>query len=405
MRCGRLAALFAIAATTAPARAAPTAAIVVGEGDAVALEAALVAAGVTWPDGLAEVAAARAAGAEPIAAMAGFAEVSNLIALGWRAYVAADPVFAANRLGAARTAAERLLIYDGGAALYADASLRLGIALGHLGERDRADDALRLAHALDPARAVTIAEFSPDAVAAYQAAVAESPPTVTVRIDALAGAAVTVDGRAVGVAPVSLAVPVGAHVIGLRAAGYAPLAQAVEIGAGSALIALELTPDRGAAAVARAGRAGFAALGERDAAAAIDAIVTYTEAEEVIVVAATRRTAGPALIGQRCRGGAACTAVVEVGYPLGGELATAAAVLRERLARADARYRVSLGGDARLRPQTPRRPGGGDGGARRRWWWIGGGAAVAALATVVIVAATAADDGPTIAVDPGDFTR
>jgi tetratricopeptide (TPR) repeat protein len=405
-----LAALVVLAAIAPAARAEREAAIVVasadGAVDALTLAGALGAAGVAWPDAVAEVAAARAAGAEPAATLARFAEVGNLIGEGWRAYVAAEPAFAAARLGAARTAAVALLPYDGGGELYADASLRLGIALGHLGQRERADDALRLAHALDPTRPVTTAEFSPDAVDAYQAAIAAARPTVTVRIDALAGAAVTIDGQPAGTAPRLVELAVGVHVIGVRAPGFAPVVEPFEVGPETSLIALELPPDRGAIAAARAQADGFAALGERDAAALLDAIVSYTEADAVVLVAATVRTGGPALLGQRCHSGATCTAVVEVGYPIGGDLARAIALLRQRLADADHRYRPSLAGDPRLRPTGgPPVGGGGDGGARRRWLWIGGGAVLAAVAAVAITAWASGDDRPTVTVDPDDFTR
>ena len=199
---------------------------------------------------------------------------------------------------------------------------------------------------------------------------------------------------------------VGVHVIGMRAPGFAPVVEPFEVGPETSLIALELPPDRGAIAAARAQADGFAALGERDAAALLDAIVSYTEADAVVLVAATVRTGGPALLGQRCHSGATCTAVVEVGYPIGGDLARAIALLRQRLADADHRYRPSLAGDPRLRPTGgPPVGGGGDGGARRRWLWIGGGAVLAAVAAVAITAWASGDDRPTVTVDPDDFTR
>ena len=129
--------------------------------DPVALTAALASAGVAEPEVLDATAAARARGAEPRAALAGFAAVEQLVSEGWRAYVAADPEFAAARLAAARTAAEALVTLDGGLEVYADASLRLGVALLHLGQRDaaaRAQQALAAAAELiDAARPLELA--------------------------------------------------------------------------------------------------------------------------------------------------------------------------------------------------------------------------------------------------------
>lgn len=370
--------------------------------DPVALTAALASAGVAEPEVLDATAAARARGAEPRAALAGFAAVEQLVSEGWRAYVAADPEFAAARLAAARTAAEALVTLDGGLEVYADASLRLGVALLHLGQRDAAARALRLAHALDPARPVTASEFTPDAVDAFAAAVAATPPAVEVRIDALAGAEVAIDGAVVGAAPLVVTVASGPHVVVVRHPRYLPWGQAIELGAATPLVSIELSPDRAAAAVA-ATRRGLGELTDDDLAAAVEAALTYAEIDEVVLVASIARAGAPALVGQRCVGGRACTAIVEVGYADARGLPAAIAALRERLARAEPRFGVVLPGDPRV-TRAAIRLGGGKRDGRRRWYWLGGGAVAVAAVVTTALWLTATDGAPVVSLDPGDFT-
>src|SRR6185369_12018928 len=120
-------------------------------------------------DALAEARAALAGGAVPIATLARFRRVRELVAEGWSAYLHVQVAYAAERLAAARTEAEALVVLPGGAALYADASLRLGAVLGNLGRPDGAMAALSLAVALDPERPIELTEFSPDVRAAVDA--------------------------------------------------------------------------------------------------------------------------------------------------------------------------------------------------------------------------------------------
>ena len=95
---------------------------------------------------------------------------------GWRAFLRVQVDFAASRLATARTDAEALVALPGGAQLYADAALRLGAVLGHLGRTAEAQAILALALALDPDRPITLAEFSPDVVAAVDAVRAQTRP-------------------------------------------------------------------------------------------------------------------------------------------------------------------------------------------------------------------------------------
>ena len=107
------------------------------------------------PDAVAEARAALAAGAVPVEALVAFRRVREQIDEGWRAYLRVAAEVAARRLASARTDAEALVALPGGAELYADAALRLGAVLGHLGRRDEAEAVLALALALDPDRPVT----------------------------------------------------------------------------------------------------------------------------------------------------------------------------------------------------------------------------------------------------------
>jgi PEGA domain len=408
MALSRLAAvlLVAFAASNNVANAERVAAIVVATSDAAidrpGLSAALASSGVDEPDGLASSSAAHRQNAEPIASLARFAAVATIVAEGWRAYVGADATFAAARLAVARTEAESLVTLDGGLEVYADASLRLGVSLLHVGQLDAADRAMRLAHALDPTRPMTVAEFTPEAVDAFAAAVAVTPVQVSVRVDALAGARVAVDGTEVGVAPLPLMMGLGPHVVVVRQRGYLPRGMAIDVTPTTGLIAVELSPDRGALAVGRAQRDGMTALTVDEAGQVVDEVIAYADVDAVEVVASTVRGGEPALLGQHCSSALRCTAVVEVGYQRGADVAAAVRLLRERLLRAERRYRVSVIDDPRLgRPVV--KIGGGCRACRRRWLWIGGAAAVVAVTVAAIVIARSSTGAPVITIDPGDF--
>lgn len=356
-------------------------------------------------DAIATARRARAAGAVPLEDLVGFAQVARLEAEGWRAYqVAVDAEFAASRLASARSHAEALLPLPGGVEAYAEASLRLGLVLAHLGRRDEAAEALRLAHALDPARPVTTAEFSPDGVAASEAAIAASPPVTDIAITATARASLTVDGTDVGRAPVTVALSLGQHVIVARSPGRAARGVAVSVGPDTRTIDVDLELVASVGLVER-DDALAAGASETRAGAAIAEVLTYAELDELFVVASVYRGGGPALLGQRCvLARPACTAIVEIGHVDGG-LGAAARELIERLRGASVRYGVLLPADARV-ARGERRI---DGGERCRWcrnpWVIGGGGVVAAaLVTAATIALTRDDPNPVVTVDPGDFT-
>jgi len=356
-------------------------------------------------DAVANARRARAAGAVPAEELSSFAQVARLEAEGWRAYqVTVDAEFAASRLASARSLAERLLALPGGLEVYAEVSLRLGMVLAHLGRRDEAAEALRLAHALDPERLVTTAEFSPDGVAAFDAAVAARRPSATVTITATGRATLEVDGRPIGRSPQTVSLTHGQHVVVARARGRISRGLAGAIGADTREleVMLEHAPAGGALERDEALAAG---AGADEATAAVADTMLYAELDELYLVSSVYRGGAPALVGQRCTlARPSCTAVVEIGHPEGG-LEAAARTLVEQLRAARARYGVLL-------PSDPRVASGERGGRRDdrcRWcrnpWVLGGGGVVAAaIITGTALLLTRDAPSPIVTIDPGDFT-
>ncbi|MCE9580026.1 MAG: hypothetical protein K8W52_43320, partial [Deltaproteobacteria bacterium] len=207
--------------------------------------------------------AAIAGGAVPKDELARFARVAEVVAEGWRAYQQVAPDFAAARLAAARRDAEALLAWDGGLEVYADASFRLGAVLDQLGRRDLAAEAFRLAAALDPDRAITTAEFSPDVVAAFDAARAVAPAVARVAITVPGagelGASIEIDGVPAGASPITVELSQGSHVVVARAAGRVARGQAFAVGTDGAAVVVELDPAPAPAPLAIGARGGSAA--------------------------------------------------------------------------------------------------------------------------------------------------
>ncbi|HSK03459.1 MAG TPA: PEGA domain-containing protein, partial [Kofleriaceae bacterium] len=192
-------------------------------------------------DAVAEARAALAAGAAPAEELARFRSVRAQIDEGWRAYLRVAVENAGLRLAGARTEAEGLLALPGGAEVYADAALRLGAVLGHLGRKAEAQAVLALALALDPDRPITLAEFSPDVIDAVEAARRAPAPIRRLRIaTSPPGALIRVDGADVGRSPVDVEVVRGQHVIVARAPLHRPAVRGVAIGEGAAAVTLEL---------------------------------------------------------------------------------------------------------------------------------------------------------------------
>jgi hypothetical protein len=386
-------------------------------------------------DGVAAARAARAAGAVPAARLAAMTRAIEGGAEGWRAYLQVAVPFAASRLGKARSDAEALLPLPGGLELYADLSLRLGAALLSLGRLDEAEDALALAAALDPQREVSLVEFSPDIVDALGRARSRQvpPATLVITTPGVRGAAIEIDGQLVGrvggpsvaappaaaplapapaVAALDPAAPRGAapsaslrvsvargqHVVVARRRGHEDIAQAVRVPAEGAELALYLPEDR----VARALSAGLAGMSEDQASSLLEGVVTFADADEILLLAATSRRGAPALLAQRCGASLRCSAVVEIGYVRPG-LRAALAAAWAALDRGELRYPPSLPSDSRVLPE--RTAGGGTRCrlCRSPWLWAGVGAAAVVTSAVLLYTLGQEPPPPVLVVDPGEF--
>jgi hypothetical protein len=311
-----------------------------------------------------------------------------------------------------------VLDLEGGRALYAEVSLRLGLVLFDAGEVAEAGDLFRLARRLDPAREIGTSEFHPDLVKAIETAAAAATPVHRVVIDVLegsplpfapsagprsgpesrGGATVEVDGKAVGSAPVTVELDAGQHVLVVRRPGYVPRGQAILVRAGdSAPVRVTLERDPGAAAVL-AGPASLAVQrSEGDARVALDGLLLWGELDAVVLGAAVWRRGQPALLGQLCetsRGGALrCTRVEEIGFPVGALAAGARQlVARLREGRGGRSFAPYLLTDRRLvdgekAPGTgPVNGGGGKGGwIRAPYLWVGVGAVALAAGAWVLL--------------------
>lgn len=450
-----LAALAALALTAAPAAAQRLAVVAVPVAGAPEPAAELLRAAASLGgrgveplgDGVALARAARAAGAVPAAQLTAMARVIEGGAEGWRAYLQVAVPFAASRLGKARSDAEALLPLPGGLELYADLSLRLGAALLSLGRVEEAEDTLALAAALDPHREVSLVEFSPDIVEAEaRARGRKAPPAqLVVTTPGVGGASIEIDGQIIGqlggaggapgagrlgapsapaagqggaiaglfpraagngTSPASpssssslrVSVPRGQHVVVARRRGYEDVAQAVRVPAEGAEVSLHLVEDR----MARALAAELAGMSEEQATSLLEGVVTFADADEVLLVAATSRRGAPALLAQRCGAALRCTAVVEIGYTRPG----VAAAMREAwsaLGRGELRYPPSLPSDSRVLPD---RTAGGEGKCRlcrSPWLWAGVGAAVVVSSAVLLYALGQETPPPVLVADPGDF--
>ncbi len=342
-------------------------------------------------DAVADARAAVVAGAVPVETLAAFRRVRTQIDAGWRNYQRVAVEQARDALVAARTAAEPLVALPGGAELYADAALRLGMVLSQLGRRDEAHVVLSLALALDPDRPITTAEFSPDLVAVVDAARAAPVALHTVRIVTTPpGARIRIDGRDVGVSPLDVQVTRGQHLVVARAPEHRPAVQGITPDADR--IDVQLEPDE------EATRLGGSLLGLPDGFAQqlVDATLRYADLDEVVLVADTIRRGGPTLLVQRCSGAvpARCSAVVEIGYTDRAGLASAAASAWQAVLVGDLRYPPTVLGDR-----------GGRVDDRCEWCrspilWTGVGALVVTGVVLTIVALSASPPPPVVTVPP-----
>jgi hypothetical protein len=347
-------------------------------------------------DAIGQARAAIGAGAVPIATMQRFRRVRDAIDAGYKAYLHVDLEAAAQKLAAARTDAEPLVAFPGGAELCAEAALKLGIVDAHpkLARMAEARAQVALAIALDPDRPITLAEFSPDVVELVDSVRAQPAPAERVKIAVEPrGAMVTVDGKDVGFAPVEISLPRGQHVAVARSSRYHAQAVGFAVGAPRDL-QLALEPDDDAAKLVVGASIGMAASAAREL---IDAAMRFADLDEIVVVAEVTRGSASRLRVQRCGGvPVKCTAVVEVA----GDRAGLATAVRSA-------WRSLEGGDLREAPIAFER---GDSGGQPfcklcRNPYVIGGVALAAVATtlVVVFATQGSRPPPTVGVDPTQF--
>ncbi len=290
-----------------------------------------------------------AAGAVPVATLARFRRVRDMIDDGWRAFLRVQIDYAQSRLAAARIEAEALAALPGGIELYADAALRLGAVLQHRRIAD-APAVLALARALDPARPITLAEFSPDVVEAVDAARAAPAGAAMQRLHVAAtpaGAMIAIDGKELGRAPLDAEVTRGQHLVTARAPLHRAEAQGVLVEAATS-VELALERDDDAARITSGATPGL------DAAAAqalVDATILLADLDDVVLAAVRQRRGGPTLIAQRCAGAPArCTAVVEIGFADRAGLGAAAREAWQTIEAGALRDPPSVLGDVEARP-------------------------------------------------------
>ena len=354
------------------------------------------------PDAIAAARGALAAGAVPAEDLARFRSVREQVTEGWRAYLRVAVESAQLRLSGARTEAEGLLAVPGGAEVYADAALRLGAVLGHLGRKAESQAVLALALALDPDRPLTLAEFSPDVLDAVEAARRAPAPIRRLRIETQPpGALIRVDGADVGRSPVEVEVVRGQHVIVARSPLHRPTVRGVAVEDAPASVSLELSRDEDALALAAGAERG---LSEAAAQTLIEAALRFGDLDEVVVVADTTRRGGPTLLVQRCAapaagGPARCSAVVELGYGERTGLPAAARAAWEAARTGELRYPPVVLGDRGGRPVDSDRCR----VCRSPWLWTGVGVALAAGVALTIVATSSAKPAPVVGVDPSQF--
>lgn len=366
---------------------------------AAAMAAAMAGHGRVVVDAVAEARGALAAGAVPPEALARFRRVREQIDEGWRAYLRVAVDNAHTQLAAARADAEPLLALPGGAELYADATLRLGVVLGHLGRRVDAQALLRLARALDPDRPIALAEFSPDVVEAVESARQASAPAHRLRIEtAPAGASIRVDGTDAGRTPIELDLTAGPHAIVARAPDHRTAVRVVVAGSpGAAPLTLELARDDAAAHLSAGAPRGLSASAAQ---ALVDAVLRYADLDEVALVTDATRRGEPTLLVQRCAGlPARCTSLIELGYRDRADLAAAARAAWQAARSADLREPPTVFGEPEDRPTPAARCS----LCRNPWLWTGVGAAVVTGLIVTFIAVSGDKPPPVVGVDPSQF--
>jgi len=368
------------------------------------LAAAMHASGVvrSVPNAVAEARSAVAGGAVPVETLRRFRRVREQIDDGWRAYHAVQFDLAVTRLAAARKDAEALLDLSSGPLLYADATLRLGVVLARRGRATEARDAIALALALDPDRPISAREFAPEFIGMVDTVRAEPRPkrsiTVTTEPD---GALLTVDGRDVGRAPMTMQLSVGQHVVVARLPQFRPRARAVAVTATATTIPIALERDELAYRFT-AGLGGGESASEVQQ--LVDGVLLYADLDDVVVVAEAQRRGSPALLAQRCAGvPARCTRIVELEYGDRSGLPIAAKAVWQDVRTRELRVRPTLFADLRFAEKQRDAPACRL--CRNPYVLVGAGIALVAGVVAIAVVATASRPPPVLTIDPSMFSR
>lgn len=346
-------------------------------------------------DGVGEARTAIAAGAVPIETLQRFRRVREAVDEGWQAYLRVAVEFAAQRLATARTEAEALVALPGGIEVYADAALRLGVALGYLGRAKESEAVLQLALALDPDREITTTQFSPNVVNLVNAARVAQPGNQKLEITTSPpGAVIRVDGKDVGKSPLVLDVTRGQHLVVARLPDHRVVVQGVAVDEPAAL-ALALERDESAGRLAAGAALG---LDERAQQQLVDAVLRFADLDEVVLVAETVRRGSPTLLAQRCSGlPARCSAVVDIGFETGGRAAAGRAAW-EAVRVGELRYPPTA-----LSERGTTGPTGKCKWCRNPWVWTGVGAALVTGVIITLVVTSASKPPPIVGIDPDDF--
>ena len=410
--------------------------IAIPSGDDRAAEARAVAAaidskGPVVEDAIAQARAAVAAGAVSVETLQRFRRVREQIDEGWRAYSRVQFDFAQSRLASARTEAEALVALPGGAALYADAALKLGAVLGHIGRAQEAETVIALALALDPDRPITLAEFSPDVVSAVDAARSVGPRSpafaaslhVGPRSPAFAaslhlgpevkhvrvtteppGASVSIDNVDLGRSPLDVEVTRGQHVAISRTPQFTTrsLAFAVDGPVAGTSVDVALALDRDPE-LTRLEAGAVPGMTDIDTQLLVEATLRFADLDELVLVLDTERRGEPTLLVQRCVAAPTrCSAIVELGYGNRGALVEAARTAVRDTRATDLRYTPSLFGDPRV---TGKRLADRCGLCRSPLLWGGVGVAAVITTVAVIAIVSASKPPPIVSTEIGDFMK